>query len=123
MIKSILPTGRYLQVSGSQGTMPYISSGNQSAGMLRLNTSSQNVEVYDGSSWREIGGGYVQVGLNGEAESLLDWARTERDRQSKREQVIKENPNLQKAMDAIKRAEENFDILAALVGEEQKSVT
>lgn len=115
MIKSILPTGRYVQVSGSQGSMPYISPGSQSAGMMRLNTSSQNIEVYDGSSWKEISGGYMQVGLTGEAESLLDWARQERDRMSKRDQMIKDNPALQKAYEAIKKAEDNFDILSKFV--------
>lgn len=115
MIKSIMPTGRYIQVSGNQGNMPYISPGSQSAGMMRVNTSSQNVEVYDGSSWREIGSGYVNVGLSGEAEALLDWARQERDRMSKRDQMIKNNPALQKAYEAIKKAEDNFDILSKFV--------
>ena len=123
MIRNISSIGRYVQVVGGNTNVPYINSGQQSAGMLRYNTSSQNVEVYDGSSWQQLDSGYVSVGLSGEAESLLDWARQERNRQAMREQLIKENPNLEKAMDAIRRAEENFDILAALVGEEQKIVT
>lgn len=122
MIKSI-QGGRYVQVVGGQSPMPYISPGSQSAGMMRYNTSSQNIEVYDGAGWQQIVNDYVTVSLNADAETLLDWARQERDRQYKREQLIKDNPHLQKAMDAIKRAEENFDILAALVGEEQASVT
>lgn len=115
MIKSISSTGRYVQVTGGQSPTPYINSGQQSAGMMRYNTSSQNVEVYDGSSWQQLGGGYVSVGLNGEAESLLDWARNERDRQAKREELIKKNPALQKAWESIKKAEDNFDILSKFV--------
>lgn len=115
MIKNISSSGRYVQVTGGQSTTPYINSGQQSAGTMRYNTSSQMVEVYDGSGWQQLGGGYVSVGLNGEAESLLDWARDERDRQAKREQMIKENPALQKAWESIKKAEDNFDILSKFV--------
>lgn len=118
MIKNITAQGRYVQVTGWHSAGPYISPGSQSAGMMRYNTSSQNIEVYDGMSWQQLDNNSIQVGLNGEAESLLDWARDERDRQYKREEMIRKNPALQKAMEAIKRAEENFDILAALVGEE-----
>lgn len=115
MIKSILSSGRYVQVTGGQSPAPYISPGSQSAGMMRYNTSSQCVEVYDGTGWQQLDGGYVNVGLNGEAESLLDWARQERDRQAKRDQMIKDNPALQKAWEAIKKAEDNFDILSKFV--------
>lgn len=115
MIKSIISNGRYVQVTGGQSPSPYISQGSQSAGMMRYNTSNQNVEVYDGNGWQQIDGGYVQIGLNGEAESLLDWARQERDRQSKRDQMIKDNPALQKAWEAVKKAEDNFDILSKFV--------
>lgn len=115
MIKNITSMGRYVHVAGGTPTVPYISSGGQSAGTMRYNTSSQNVEVYDGSTWKQLDSGYVQVGLSGEAETLLDWARSERDRQSNREELIKKNPALQKAWEAVKRAEENFDILSKFV--------
>ena len=39
----------------------------------------------------------------------------ERDRQAKRDQMIKDNPVLQKAWEAIKKAEDNFDILTKFV--------
>ena len=122
MIKSI-QGGRYVQVIGGISPVPYISPGSQSAGMMRYNTNSQNIEVYDGVGWQSIPNDYATVSLNADAESLRDWARQERDRQNKREQLIKDKPNLQKAMDAVKRAEENFDILAALVGNEQASIS
>lgn len=115
MIRNISSSGRYVQVVGGNTNVPYINSGQQSAGMLRYNTSSQNVEVYDGSSWQQLDSGYVSVGLSGEAESLLDWARQERNRQAMREQLIKDNPALQKAWEAVKRAEDNFDILSKFV--------
>lgn len=115
MIKNISTTGRYMQVQGGSSSGPYISPGAQSAGMMRLNTSTSNIEVYDGSSWREYSGAYSTVGLTPEAESLLDWARDEKYRQMKRDAMIRDNPALQKAYEAIKRAEENFDILSKFV--------
>lgn len=118
MIKSISSSGRYVQVSGG-GASTYVNgySGLQGVGNMRYNTTSQSMEVFDGNNWITIAMDYATVGLNGEAESLLDWARKERDKQLQREIRIKNNPALQKAWDAIKRAEENFDILEAIAGE------
>ncbi len=116
MIKGINPSGKYMQVQG--GTVSnYVNnySGAQGVGNVRFNTSNQNMEVFDGNNWQQLQMAYTTVGLNYEAESLLDWARQERDRQSMREQLIKNNPALQKAYEAIKRAEANFDIIEKFV--------
>lgn len=116
MIKGITPQGRYVTVSGG-GSSTYINgySGLQGVGNLRYNTTSQNMEVYDGNNWVSLNMDYVSVGLNGEAESLLDWARQERDRQLRREALIRDNPALKKAYEAIRRAEKNFEILEKFV--------
>ena len=116
MIKGINPQGRYIQVQGGAPTN-YINnySGAQGVGNVRFNTTNQNMEVFDGTNWQTLQMGYASVGLNYDAESLLDWARIERDRQFKREHLIKNNPALQKAWEAIKRAEENFDLLEKFV--------
>ena len=116
MIKGITPQGRYVTVSGG-GSSTYINgySGLQGVGNLRYNTTSQNMEVYDGNNWVSLNMDYVSVGLNGEAEALLDWARQQRDKQLHREALIRNNPALQKAWAAIQRAEENFDLLEKFV--------
>lgn len=116
MIKGINPQGRYITVVNGSSTN-YINnySGAQGVGNVRYNTTNQNMEVYDGNTWQMLNMNYATVGLNSEAESLLDWAQQERNRQFKREQLIKNNPALQKAWEAIKRAEDNFDILEKFV--------
>lgn len=116
MIKGISPSGRYVTVTGG-GSSTYVNgySGLQGVGNLRYNTTNQNMEVYDGNNWIALSMDYVSVGLNGEAESLLDWARQERDRQLRRQALIRDNPALQKAWEAIRRAEENFEILEKFV--------
>ncbi len=118
MIKDITSSGRYVQVQGGSAST-YVNgySGLQGVGNMRYNTSNQNMEVFDGNTWIQLNMGYSSIGLTPEAESLLDWARQERDKRFQREARIKNNPALQKAWDAIKRAEENFDILEAIAGE------
>ena len=117
MIKGINASGRYLQVTGGAPGSTYVNnySGGQGIGNVRYNTSTQNMEVYDGNSWQMLSMSYATVQMTGEAESLLEWARIERNRQFKREQLIKDNPALQKALEAIQRAEANFDILEKFV--------
>lgn len=121
MITNIFNSGSYLSVSHNPGASPYINPGQPMTGLVRY--VSNRLEVYDGSSWQQIGGGSASVSLTGEAIEILDWAREERNRQAQREELIKKNPALQKAWEAVKRAEDNFDTLAALVDEEQPSVT
>lgn len=120
MIKDITTSSRYMQVSGSSGHT-YVNgySGSQGVGNMRYNTSNQNMEVFDGNNWITLGMGFTSVGLTMEAEALLDWAREERNKQLAREAKIQTNPALRKAYEAIQRAEENFDMLEALVGDYQ----
>ena len=112
MIKSISPTGRYIQTTGGSPMTPYISPGAQGAGQVRYNTNSSNMEVWDGVSWKEINGNYVSIGLSSEAESLLDWARTKRDEDIKFKSLIESHPGIQDL-------KEKLDILVALVTKEQ----
>lgn len=120
MIKGINPQGRYLTVTnGTSSTYINNYGGAQGVGNMRYNTTNQNMEVFDGNSWQMINMSYATVGLNHEAESLLDWAQQERNRQLKREELIKNNPALQKAYEAIQRAEDNFDLLTKFVENDQ----
>lgn len=116
MIKDVMSSGRYVQVS-SGGSSTYVNNygGQQGVGNMRYNTSTQNMEVYDGNNWMQLNMGIASIGLTAEAESLLDWARKEREKQMLREARIRSNPALQKAYENIKRAQENFDLLEALI--------
>jgi len=122
MIKSINSSGRYINVSGGSPTT-YISPGSAGAGMIRWNPNMNCMEVNDGNIWKILDMGYATVELTPDTESLLEWARKERDRQQAREQAVANNPALQKAYEAIKRAEENFDLLEAVAREYEKAST
>ena len=119
MIKGINSSGRYITVSGGTSTTPYISPGSVGAGMMRYNPNTSQLEVNDGNNWQTLHTTYATVELTPETESLLDWARKERQKQQDREHRIQNNPALKKAYEAIKRAEENFDLLEAIAGNYQ----
>jgi hypothetical protein len=117
MIKGINSSGRYITVSGGSASNPYISPGAAGAGMVRYNPNMNQLEINDGNSWQTLQTSYATVELTPETESLLDWARKERQRQYDRESRIQNNPALKKAYEAIKRAEENFDLLETIAGD------
>ena len=113
MIKNITTLGRYMQTSGGSLT-PYFSPGAQGAGQLRYNTTTGNMEVWDGVTLREISNNHVSVGLTGEAEGLLDWARDHRAKVMEQERLMQAHP-------AVKDLKEKLDMMIALVQEEEKN--
>jgi hypothetical protein len=115
MINNINTSGRHIIVHSNSGTGPYISPGAVGAGMVRWNANMNQMEVNDGNTWIAFSQGYATIDLTPDTESLLEWARKERDRQLKRERLINSNIALKKAWEAIQRAEANFDILEKFV--------
>ena len=111
MIRSITPTGRYVQVTNNTST-PYFSPGTQGAGQVRYNTNTSNMEAWDGVVWKDINGGYTSIGLSSEAETLLDWARTRRDQDLRLEALMELHPG-------IRDLKEKLDIMVALAAKEQ----
>ncbi len=118
MISNVFPTGRYVQVSGGTAST-YVNgySGAQGIGNMRYNTSSQRMEVFDGSNWVQLNMGSASVGLTSEAESLLDWARKKRDEELAWESLAKDNQAVKIALDNLNKAREQLDITAKLARE------
>jgi hypothetical protein len=115
MIKDITASGRYVQVTGgSSSTYVNNYSGSQGVGNMRYNTSNQNMEVYDGSNWITLNMGYASVGLNSDAESLLDWARKKRDEELAWESLAKDNQAVKIALDNLEKAKQQLKITATL---------
>jgi hypothetical protein len=116
MIKG-LTGGAGIAASGGM-TYPYIpmNPNNPIQGMLRI--SGQDIQTFDGSGWVTIGASYANVSLDSDSLDLLQWARTERAKHAVREERIRNNPALRKAFEAIQRAEDNFDILDKIVGDD-----
>jgi hypothetical protein len=123
MIKGINSSGRYLTVSGGSPSNTYISPGAVGSGMMRYNGNMNCIEVNDGNSWQQLHMSYATVELSPDAEALLEWARLERTKQRVMEDRIKNHPALQNAHDAVKRAQENFDILDKIIGDDSTTST
>lgn len=115
MIKGIT-SGSGVIVQGGNTSFPYVpmNTSNPIQGMIRIN--GNDMQVFDGSSWINMASSYATVELDGDTQSLLHWARKQRDQQLARERRIENNPALKKAYEAIQRAEENYDILDKLIG-------
>jgi hypothetical protein len=118
MIKDICSSGRYVQVS-SGGASTYVNgySGLQGVGNMRYNTTNQNMEVFDGNSWVMLNMGVASVGLSGEAESLLDWARKKRDEEMMWQSLANDNKAVKIALDNLEQARQQLDITAKLARE------
>jgi len=115
MLKDITASGRYVTVtSGASSTYINGYSGLQGVGNMRYNTSNQNIEVFDGNQWIQLNMGYASVGLNGEAESLLDWARKKRDEELEIQVLAEKHPAVKAALEAVERAKEQLKLIKEL---------
>jgi hypothetical protein len=125
MIKGITQTGRYTVVSGGQASNPYFNQSysptqNMMVGQVRYNPGSQYMEVYDGSSWLQLGTSYASVGLTGEAESLLDWARDKRNEEMQWRSLAEKSEAVKAALEELRIAEERVKIIATLATENKQ---
>lgn len=102
-------------VTGGSTSMPYINMNpnNPLTGMLRINGS--DMQVFDGSTWINMGTAYASVGLDQDVLDLVQWARTQRTMSLNRMTLAQNNPALMKALEAVKRAEDNFELLSKFV--------
>lgn len=82
-------------------------------GMIRINNTE--LEVFNGSNWQMISSSYATVGLDQEVLDVIQWARAQRTMALNRMTLAQNNPALMKALEAVKRAEDNFEILAKFV--------
>jgi hypothetical protein len=82
-------------------------------GMVRVNGTE--MEVFTGTNWQILSTSYATVSLDQETQDLLMWAKAQRTMALNRMTLAQNNPALFKALEAVKRAEDNFEILAKFV--------
>lgn len=75
MISGIVAHGKYVYVHGGFSNCPYVNMSLPNAGSLRWNIEKYVFEIYDGQSWMTFNGSHSMLGLNDEAENILDWAK------------------------------------------------
>jgi len=124
MIKNISSSGKYINVIG-ESVANYINNypGAQGVGNLRFNTTNQTMEVYDGNGWITLQMGHVNVGLNAEAESLLDWARQKRQEELELEALAETNATVRDLLNTIKQKQEQISIVRTLIKKEESVET
>jgi hypothetical protein len=115
--------GQHIVVSNGNPMTPYIPAGNQSAGMLRYNSNSQNIEVYDGSIWKELTASYASVDLNHDAQNAISWAKGKMKDEAELEKLAKEHPAINLALDNLKKAQRQLDATIILSKEHEKTTS
>ena len=102
-------------VSGGDTALPYISMNhvNPMQGMLRV--SGSDLQAFDGANWITIQSSYATVSLDQDVLDVVQWARAQRTMALNRMTLAQNNPALMKALEAVKRAEDNFELLAKFV--------
>lgn len=106
-----------VMVSAGNTSVPYVNQNvnNPMQGMIRV--WGTDMQVFDGNNWQNMSTSYATVELDQETQDLLQWARVQRTMAMNRLTLAQNNPALMKALEAVKRAEENFELLSTIAGE------
>lgn len=108
MINNLSITSPHLTTSSYSA--PYIGNTGQSAGNMRFNTTTQQMEVFDGSIWINISQN-VSVGLSWTAEEAIRWAHDKMQEESELKERMEKHPGLRDAY-------EKFQMMDILTKEE-----
>jgi hypothetical protein len=122
MLKAIIGTG-HITVTGGMPSTPYINQGSRSAGMVRWNESTTNLEVYDGSSWQQLVGAVPSVDLTATASAAISWAIQKMAEEENYKNLAKGNPAIQAAMENLEKAKQQLDVTIILSKEHNVTTT
>jgi hypothetical protein len=118
MIGSVNTTGKYVNTTSTPGyTHITINANLRGAGDVRYHYSGY-LEVYDGYGWHRASGSVVGIGLNPEAESLLDWAKKKRDEELALERLAETSVTIAGLLHAKKDLEDKIKMVQILLKEE-----
>jgi hypothetical protein len=121
MIKGLMGTCG-VTVSAGNTSLPYVNPNpnNPMTGMLRINNT--DIEVFNGTSWQQLPTSYATVSLDQEILDVIQWARTQRTMAMNRLALAQNNPALMKALEKLKRAEDDFELLAKFVEHDEPGI-
>lgn len=117
--------GEFLNVSSHKGAQPYVNMSNTQpmVGMLSYDASSQNMKVYDGSSWQTLGGGSASVNLTGQAISILKWAEKKMQEEKELIALAEKHPSIKDLVDQMNSSIADYrnkiDMVKILLKEEK----
>jgi hypothetical protein len=121
MIKGLMGTCG-VTVSAGNTSLPYVSPNpsNPMTGMVRINNT--DLEVFNGSSWLQLPSSYATVSIDQEVLDVIQWARTQRTMAMNRLTLAQNNPALMKALEKLKKAEDDFELLAKFVEHDEPGI-
>jgi hypothetical protein len=121
MIKGLMGTCG-VTVSAGNTALPYVgpNANNPMTGMIRINNTE--LEVFNGTSWQQISSSYATVSLDQEILDVIQWARTQRTMAMNRLTLAQNNPALMKALEKLKKAEDDFELLAKFVEHDEPGI-
>ena len=116
MIKSIMGMGKHVMVGGGNSASNYINTGAGMMGVgdLRFNTSTQQIEFYNGQTWQIFIMTQATVGLTGIAETAIDWALNKMEQEKEVRRMAEQYPAVADAMGAVHEAEQQLKMVVAL---------
>jgi hypothetical protein len=116
MINSIMSMCKHVIVGGGNSTSNYINTGAGMMGVgdLRFNTSTQQIEFYNGQSWQTFIMAQATVGLTGQAETAIDWAHRKMEEEREARAMAEQYPAVADAMGAVREAEQQLKMVVAL---------
>lgn len=112
MIKNIHSRTDHIQIGQGYSNVPPMSPGAQSAGMVRYNTSSNTIEVYNGVAWFGVET-TTDILLSPVAQQAIDWSIKKMEEDSKLQSLIAQHPGL-------KDLNDKFEMMKILCQEEEK---
>ena len=121
MIKGLMGTCG-VTVSAGNTALPYVGPNvnNPMTGMIRINNTE--LEVFNGTSWQMISSSYATVSLDQEILDVIQWARAQRTMALNRLTLAQNNPALMKALEKLKKAEDDFELLAKFVEHDEPGI-
>ena len=112
MIRNIHTNEDYLIINkGYNFANHSYSPGAQSAGLLRYNYNSSDVEVYNGMSWHTLGGD-TSINFSKETVEVLQWAHAKMQEEARLKSLIARHPGLEDLHN-------KYELMRALCQEEE----
>jgi hypothetical protein len=81
------------------------------------------MEVNDGNMWKTLDMSYASVELTSDAESLLEWARKKRDKETTLYALAEKNSAVKIALDNLEQAQQQLEITAHLAREHEQTTS
>jgi Xaa-Pro aminopeptidase len=121
MINSFTQSSKYVTAYMGSNNDPYFSMSAPSAGMLRFNGDSRQMEVYDGTSWRIMSGNSASVSLNPDAEKAIDWALKKMQQEKDWYELASNNEAVRIALEQLEQAKTRVELTAILAREYEQT--